>query len=177
MNNSDTELEEILQKLKNRIYAIALIHTQLHHQTSISTLNFKSYLNDLAEYILTSLGENPKILQTHLAFHDLSLHIDQVKTLGLIINECLTNSIKYAFPNNRDKRIDISLNFKENEYTLVIQDNGIGMPRGFNNIKKTGLYLIEQLCEEIDGVYTIDSDNGTRVVIIFPGVMLENTSS
>lgn len=174
--NPEAELEEVLQKLKSRIYAIALIHTQLHHQTNISTLNFKTYLEELAEYIITSLGENPDILHTHFDVNEFSLHIDHVKTLGLIINECLTNSIKYAFTANSEKRMDISLSLNKNKYMLVIQDNGKGLPKDIDTGKGSGLYLVEQLIEELDGVSTIDTDNGTKITIIFPGVMIENTS-
>jgi len=98
------------------------------------------------------------------------MDVSQAVPLGLILNEAITNSIKYAFPEGRNGIISISLsNATANHYLLSISDNGIGMPSHFNNKKpgSLGMSLIAGLSEDLDGNLSIDKDGGTTLKISF----------
>jgi two-component sensor histidine kinase len=88
---------------------------------------------------------------------------------GLIISELVSNSLKYAFPDGMMGEIFVSLRSKQDNYELIVSDNGIGLPNEFdiNNTKTLGLMLVNSLTEQIDGKITINRENGTRFSIIF----------
>jgi two-component sensor histidine kinase len=88
---------------------------------------------------------------------------------GLIISELVSNSLKYSFPDGMMGEIFVSLRSKQDNYELIISDNGIGLPNEFdiNNTKTLGLMLVNSLTEQIDGKITINRENGTRFSIIF----------
>lgn len=171
------EMQDVLIKLKNRIFAIALIHSQLHKQKDIYNIDFKTYLRELITYILTSLGEDSHIVSMNLPGEEIPLTIDQAKTLGLIINEGITNSIKHAFDSNgADKHIEISFFLRNGFYELVIRDNGKGITAKPGDNGNSGLFLMEQLCEELDGELSVRNDRGTVICITFPGENNEHTA-
>jgi len=95
------------------------------------------------------------------------LNIETVIPCGLIINELISNSFKYAFP-NRNGELKISLKSKEDNYELIISDNGIGFPEelDFKNTDSLGLQLVNTLTNQIDSKITLDSRYGTKFIII-----------
>jgi two-component sensor histidine kinase len=98
------------------------------------------------------------------------MDVSQAVPLGLILNEAITNSIKYAFPDNRSGIISISLsNTIENHYLLVISDNGVGVMQNFNFNKdgSLGMSLMKGLSEDLDGSFSIENDNGIKIKISF----------
>ena len=100
----------------------------------------------------------------------LELDVTQSVPLGLILNEAITNSIKYAFPDGRNAIIRISLSpFESNRWLLSISDNGIGIPPHVANRKpgSLGMSLIEGLAEDLDGTFSIENNNGTTIKIFF----------
>ena len=97
--------------------------------------------------------------------------------IGLIFNEAITNAIKYAFPNNEKGIVTISLKTNDNQnYTLIIQDNGIGLPDDFDpyNNPSLGIKLMHGLSADIDGKFLITNANGTKITLEF--VFNENES-
>lgn len=95
------------------------------------------------------------------------MNIETVIPCGLIINELISNSLKYAFP-NRNGELKISLKSKEDNYELIISDNGIGFPEelDFKNTDSLGLQLVNTLTNQIDSKITLDSRYGTKFIII-----------
>jgi two-component sensor histidine kinase len=90
--------------------------------------------------------------------------------LGLIINEIVSNSIKYAFPHDKTGKISINLKYYDDKYKLTISDNGIGFPENldFRNIESTlGLKLVNSLVKQLDGSIDLDTSQGTKFTIKF----------
>ena len=97
------------------------------------------------------------------------MNIETAIPCGLIINELISNSLKYAFPKGKNGKIHVSLKRQHNKYELTISDNGIGFPEDldFRNTKSLGLQLVNNLVEQIDGEITLDYSQGTKFTIIF----------
>lgn len=104
-----------------------------------------------------------------LEIEELELEVTQAIPLGLIINEAVTNAIKYAFPNNQNGLITVSLSStNDTQYLLTIQDNGIGIPVEADKVNTSfGMSLIKGLSEDLDGIFSIENHNGTLLKLSF----------
>ncbi len=154
-------LKEHFQSAQARIRAMALVHEKLYKK-DISKIFMDNYLNDLIEDIQASyeFGRNVKI---NTDIESLEINIDEAIKIGLLINEIITNSFKYAFPNGRDGEIKVEIKkIKTYSLEINISDNGIGLPEDFNERRKhsIGFQLLETLIDEMDGTYTLKSTPG-----------------
>ena len=104
-----------------------------------------------------------------LEIEKITLNMETAVPCGLIISEIVSNSLKYAFPNERKGEIYVSLKTVDDKYELIIRDNGIGLPEelDFNNLETLGLLLVNNLTEQIDGELTINRSPGTEFKIKF----------
>ncbi len=165
------ELKAILKEGQNRVKSMALIHQMLYQNQNLSTIPFQDYLEELSKLIEKSFGAASKKIEVSVNAQNITFDVDTAIPLGLIINELLSNSIKYAFENDdRGGQIDISLNRLENDhYNLTIKDNGKGMSDSFNfeTAKSLGLRLVKMLCTQIRAELKIESINGTQIEIKF----------
>ncbi|WP_229388599.1 PocR ligand-binding domain-containing protein [Methanosarcina sp. DH2] len=189
----DSEIIEAFRESQDRVISIALIHEELHEEEGTTdTLNFSLYLQRLVE----SLFQTYKFGNTDISLNlDLEENIffdmDTSVPLGMIVNELVSNSLKYAFPDKRTGEIQIELFSEEatseldtrgelfekgKRYSLIISDNGIGIPKQINleNTETLGLQLVNILVEQLDGQVELKRDNGTEFVISFGAEEKEN---
>jgi len=162
--------KEILQKLEDKIFAFALIHTLLHKSESVERIDFQEYIQEIARHLAKSYGEAEEILSFNFHSSHLVMDINYAENLGLIVNEVLTNALRHGFNNDQEKHIDISImETKQRYFTLKIQDNGVGMPEDIDmdSPKMSGLYVVRMLCKEIDGTLEFRKIKGTEVKIQF----------
>lgn len=156
------EVHKLINQNKLRIESIAMVHEILYESSSLERIDFKAYIQKLTKHILYTESENGNIEVT-LDIVPLRLNIEPMMQFGIIINELMTNSIKYAFEEGKGK-IDISLAKYEHKYKLTYKDNGIGLQgtkRGF------GSSLIEISVQQLDGELNIISQNGLVYEISF----------
>ncbi|WP_336518435.1 sensor histidine kinase [Pollutibacter soli] len=154
---------------QHRVHAMSLIHQKLYNSENLSFIDMSLYIRELVSYLSDSFNMGQRIL-FELRVDTLQLDVSQAVPLGLILNEAITNSIKYAFPNDREGVIKISLsNTYGNQYLLEISDNGIGIPSHLENKKdgSLGISLMAGLSEDLDGSFSIENSNGTAIRIIF----------
>jgi two-component system, sensor histidine kinase PdtaS len=152
----------------NRVQAMSIVHQKLSSDDRISRVHFSSYLSDLVDQLKSSY--DTRRVHFHIAAEPLVLDAGKAISLGLIVNEAVTNSIKYAFPLNRAGTVSISLHaVEENLWKLAIRDDGVGIPvdKPFPP-KSIGLTLIEGIARELDGEATVDSSDGFLVEVVFP---------
>lgn len=174
LNSQSAYLENdmALSAIKNsqhRIHSMSLIHQKLYNSENISTINMPNYIKELVEYLRESFSLGQRI-RFEVKVDPLELDVAHAVPLGLILNEAITNSIKYAFPEDRTGMIYITLETKaENEYLLTISDNGIGFDLNLSNAKTNsfGMSLIKGLTDDLDGKLTIENNNGTILKIEF----------
>ncbi|MDA8091132.1 MAG: PAS domain S-box protein [Nitrospiraceae bacterium] len=161
---------QMFNDTQNRIMSMAIVHEKLYKSKDLSNVNLKTYLNDLAGSLLESYKMSQKISLT-IAAEDILLCIDVITPLGLIINELMTNSLKYAFPDGRKGEIRIDAHLASNgEMEVHFADNGAGFPEGFDlrNAKSLGLRLVRSLAEmQLGGKIELKSNKGAEFVIWF----------
>jgi len=160
---SDTEeVHKLIAQNKLRIESIAMVHEILYESSDLESIDFETYMKKLTKHILYTESENGNIEVT-LDIITLRLNVELMMQFGIIINELMTNSIKYAFEEKRGE-IEISLTKHEHTYKLTYKDNGIGLQgakRGF------GSSLIEISVQQLDGELNIISQDGLVYEILF----------
>jgi two-component sensor histidine kinase/tetratricopeptide (TPR) repeat protein len=157
-----------LEVSRHRIHAMSLIHQRLYTTDNISVIDMPAYIRELINYMQDSFGTSRQI-RFEVDIMPLKLDIAHSVPLGLILNEAITNALKYAFPGERQGIIKISLNHQAlNRYLLTIADDGIGMPPDVDQkIGSLGMSLMKGLSEDLDGSLDILSENGTTISISF----------
>ncbi len=169
-NIEDPKLKDILQESQNRIHTMALIHENLYNHESLANIKFSSYIKSLSGNIARTYARQPANIKFDYQMDDAYLPIDTAIPCGLIINELISNSFKYAF--NGNPKGTIGIYFKElteNEYQLIVSDDGIGIPDKIDitKTKSLGMKILHKLVQQIDGILQSDFSNGTKFTITF----------
>jgi len=158
-----------IKNSQHRIHSMSLIHQKLYNSENISTINMPNYIKELVEYLKDSFTLGQRI-RFELKIDSLELDVAHAVPLGLILNEAITNSIKYAFPENRTGMIYVTLEgTSENKYLLTISDNGIGFDADISakKINSFGMSLIKGLSDDLDAKFSLENNNGTILKIEF----------
>jgi two-component sensor histidine kinase len=162
----DTKTKEAMTEGQNRVNSISIVHQKLYQGTNLGSIEMKDYFLNLSENILDSFGAENKVT-LNLAMEKLDLDIDTAVPLGLIINELLTNTIKYAFPADNKGTITIKLEKQNDQYLhLVVTDNGIGKS-GMTHGTGFGTQLVSLLTQQLNGTMKEESENGTTHIFDF----------
>ncbi len=170
-NAKDQQALEMFKESENRIKSMALIHEELYQSENIVRIDLADYIQRLTTHLSNSYGIKMGIVDISLHVDKVSLSIDKAIPCGLIINELVSNSLKYGFPNGAKGNISIKLvSENENHVTLTVQDSGIGLPTGFDyqNTDTLGLQLVNTLTRQLKGHIDFHSNHGTMVTITFP---------
>ncbi len=164
--NFESNPDTILSDTENRIYAMALIHEKIYGSNSLADVNIKEYVEALTESLLDMYWSN---ILFHSDMDSIDLNMEQAIPIGLIINELVTNTIKYAFPNDEEGNINISFKKEKNNYILIFKDDGVGLPEEFDidNLSNLGLIVVKNLTTQIGGKLTILDCKGTGFKIEF----------
>jgi two-component sensor histidine kinase len=161
-----------LREGQNRVHAMALIHQKLYQSDNLSLVNMAAYIREITEHLLESF-DCQDIVQMQLAVAPIKLEVTLATPLGLILNEALTNALKYAFPHQQSGTVMVELTeVGKGLLQLTIADDGIGFPLGLNleDNKTMGLTIIRGLSSQLDGTLRISQTPGVRVNIQFAAV-------
>jgi len=164
----DDKTLEIINESQNRIRSMSFIHESLYQTSNFSSINFKEYIENLLSNLVYSYQIGTKI-KIRKDIENIDLTLDQAIPCGLILNELITNSLKYAYDINEEGEVYISIKKIESKIEIIVQDFGVGLPQKFNieAADSLGLSLVHTLTEQIDGELTLKSDGGTKILIIF----------
>ncbi|WP_321421683.1 PAS domain S-box protein [uncultured Methanobacterium sp.] len=165
----DEKAKEIFRQIQTRAKSMALIHEKLYRSDNFKKINFGDYIRHLARDLFNSFLTYPERVELVMELEDLNLDINTAIPLGLILNELLTNSMKYAFPNGEYGTITIKFFKKDENYVMMVDDDGIGLPSDLD-VQKTdtlGLQLVKNLIGQIEGKMLVYRDDGTHVTITF----------
>ena len=169
------EIIEALRKSESRVRSMALIHEKLYQSDTLADIDFKTYITELAGHIQDHY--NGRVHGVSFRFDLEQVHLDVTRAVpcGIILNELITNGLKYAFPGHASGEITLSLRMHgDDEILLQYQDNGAGLPEEimeqFRSGKATtlGMELIAALTRQLNGKLDIARDDGTRIVLRFP---------
>jgi PAS domain S-box-containing protein len=166
----DDRVTEMLKDSQNRVRSMALVHEQLYQSKDLSNIDFAEYIQNLAHNLFQAYENHAEgvKLQTNIA--PCSMNIDTAVPCGLIINELVTNSIKYAFIGKTQGKIKIDFTLDNNRVcVLAVSDSGIGFPQDldYRNARTLGLRLVGSLVKQIRGKIELLETAGTTFKITF----------
>ena len=159
----------LLKECQNRIKSMAFIHESLYQSKNFESVNFSEYVTTLSKNLVHTYSINTKKIKLILTLDNLMLNLDTSIPCGLIINEIISNSLKYAFPDNRDGIIFVNLRVVNNKVNIEVGDNGVGIPDSVDikNTQTLGLQLVDTLVEQINGTIKLSRNKGTIFSIEF----------
>ena len=167
----EKRFSDMFKESQNRIEAMALVHERLYQSSDLANIDFGEYVKSFADTLAISYGAGSGNISINTQINDISFDLENAVPCGLIINELVSNSLKYAFPDDREGEIRITLDsINEEDLELIIKDNGIGLPENFdfNSIDTLGLDLTKTIVEhQLDGTIKIERAKGTAFHIIF----------
>jgi len=166
----DEETLRAMQEGQNRVRSMALVHEKFYQLDGISEIDFAEYIEKLCQYIFQTYPETARKVSLDVESDQIALDLDTAMPCGLLINEIVSNSLKYAFPNGQEGHILIKLKaLPENKIQITVKDNGVGIAdeHQLGNPSTLGLQLISALTSQLNGEVEMFSDNGTTFNITF----------
>ena len=167
LDNEDAVLA--IQNSQHRMHAMSLIHQKLYQSDNLSTIDMSWYIYELVAYIKECYSSEKKINFT-MSTEKVLLDVSQAVPMGLIVNEAINNTVKYAFPDDRRGEVVVSFkSIKDDFYELIISDNGIGLPENFDidETESLGMNLMRGLTDQLDGTFILENKNGLTIKITF----------
>jgi PAS domain S-box-containing protein len=163
----DPGVKQIMSETQNRVRAMSLVHEKLYRSESLSRIDFADYTRYLATQLFSFYGTDTRRVKLDFAMGTIMVDINTAVPLGLIMNELISNALKHAFPRGREGTISIGGGYEGDLITLVVRDDGVGIPAeiDWKNTTSLGLRLIISLTEQVDGTITLDPAKGTSFTI------------
>jgi PAS domain S-box-containing protein len=166
---NDEATLEILQESQNRIKSMSFIHETLYRTTDFSSIDFSEYIKSLSYNLIQSYRLQNCAVEFLPEIDKVSMSIDQSIPCGLIVNELVSNALKYAYKGRKKGKLIVELKEQDNQIHLRIADDGVGLPPNFKFEKNDslGVQLVYSLTEQLDGTIQVDSEKGTSFLITF----------
>ena len=166
----DEKAKEMLQNSMDRVSTMAKIHTMLYQSEDMSRVDFGGFIRDLSSRLRQSYGISGSPVGVNVNVSDVSLTIETSIPCGLILNELVSNALKHAFPEGKGGEVYISMKSEGDQFTLTVQDNGIGFSAAvdFQDPRSLGLELVSLLVRQVNGTIDLEVDGGTKFTITFP---------
>jgi two-component sensor histidine kinase len=165
----DKHTINILKECQNRIKTMAFIHESLYQNKDFSQINFSEYIVTLVKNLFYSFEANQQKIRANFDVEPILLNLDTSIPCGLIVNELVSNALKYAFSETKEGAIFVELKKENGKIKMLIADNGRGIPEEINykNTETLGLQLVNTLTEQINGTISMKQNKGTIFEIIF----------
>ena len=166
----DNHIKEALREGQSRVHTMAAVHEALHESDNLSEIDLQTYLNKVTSNIFQTYSIEPGKIRLINQVEPLPISINQASPLGLIINELVSNSLKYAYPDDRKGTITVGMKKHDDGFELTVMDDGVGMMEGIDwrNTNSLGLKLVRSLAEsQLDGSIELDNTKGTKFTVKF----------
>jgi len=178
LNSQSTYLDNdialtAIKESQHRMYSISLIHQMLYQSENLALIDMATYIEELANYLRSSFDLTGKV-NLNFDLTSIKMNVNQAIPVGLILNETITNAIKYAFDVKRDGNITISFYEDHPDHvTLLVIDDGPGFPSSFNleNCQSLGMNLIKGLTNQLEGSFDISRDDDMTCLTIAFGLV------
>ncbi len=166
---SDDQVLSVLRESQTRVRSMALIHEKLYQCEDLANINLEDYIRSLTSYLFNSYGVASHTVKLRVNVESAPLGIDRAIPCGLIINELVSNALKYAFPNGRRGEILVDL-LRNGDGTLIltVKDDGVGLPvdMDITDTPSLGLQLVNTLVKQLDGTIEVDSTAGAAFKMV-----------
>jgi PAS domain S-box-containing protein len=166
----DESVLEVLNESQNRIRSMALIHEKLYQSQDFAHIDFSDYLGKMTNHLLAVYRVDSERIQLRVEAKNIQLDVSRAIPCGLIINELVTNALKHAFPGDREGKILVRMDQKdEDKFELVVKDTGVGLPEGFDLSKAEtlGFQIVRDLVKQLSGSIEVRKGDGMEIVIRF----------
>ena len=162
----DPTAQDAIKESQNRVQSMAMLHQNLYQDDNLLGVEIKDYLGRLFDHLFASYDIDGRV-QLSKKIQDVNLDVDTVIPLALIVNELVSNALKYAFVDGRPGEIEVRLHENGQYLVLEVEDNGVGLPPAFNirNSGNFGYKLINILTEKLGAEWRVDGSNGTKVIM------------
>ncbi|MCD4797260.1 MAG: sensor histidine kinase [Candidatus Cloacimonetes bacterium] len=170
------EAKKLFTESDNRVVSMALAHKNLYEADDLVHINFKDYVGSILRHLFGTYANDSNAIKLNTNIEVDFVNISIALPCGLIINELVSNSLKYAFPKGNKGEINIALQIEDNDnYVLTVSDNGVGFPENIDirNTRTFGMQLVNILVDQLHSTVELDRENGTSVKISFKKVINE----
>ena len=177
---TDESVKLALKEGQNRIQSVALVHKMMYQSENVSKVNMQNYLEELLQVLELSYSNSQKHIQTRINAKDVDFDVTMAVPISLIVNEAVCNAYKHAFENKKSGNIEVAIiKEKERTYSLLIKDDGVGLPEEFDikKLKSIGFDLIHGLARQLKGKLTVNGTSGTEIKITFSSITKDGRSS
>jgi two-component sensor histidine kinase len=167
---SNPEISRMLEENQNRIQSMALLHEILYQSDDLAVVDFSKYLRRMVDHLFRSYGVDNRQIRLHTALDAVGLELDDALPSGLLISEVISNSLKHGFPEGRKGEVRIILRRESpTRVSLVVSDNGVGLPEhlDWTKSRSLGLRLVRVLAQQLRANLDIRSQGGTEVTLVF----------
>lgn len=167
--STDRSIEDILYEVQERIRSMALVHQRLYQSESLAKIDFAGYVEEMCHSLLTSFGNPGSRVRVDIEGGGVLLGVDEAVPAGMIVNELVTNSLKYAFPDDAEGRVVVRLENEDGRMAISVQDNGVGLPSEVEvaSSRSFGLMLVRLLTEQLRGTLELASGDGAGFTVRF----------
>jgi PAS domain S-box-containing protein len=169
-NINDAAAVGLLKECQNRIKTIAMVHEKMYQIGDLARVLIGDYLESLTHHIKHMYLTDPLSVSITINAKDIILPIDKAIPCALLVNELVSNSLKYAFPKQKSGLIEINMSCDtDGQYMLIVADNGIGLPANidYHKTKSLGMQLVTTFVNQLDGKIDLQRSQGTRFIIKF----------
>ncbi|HLW19405.1 MAG TPA: histidine kinase dimerization/phosphoacceptor domain -containing protein [Cyclobacteriaceae bacterium] len=158
-----------IQDSQNRVQAMALIHQKLYQAEGVARIPMKAYVEEVVDYLQDTYARSRRV-RFKLFIDPIELDVNLAVPVGLIINEAITNTFKYAFPAERSGAVRVSLLQKaDTRYELTVEDDGVGLPKGYDptQSRSLGMTLIQGFSAQLGAELSVEGSNGVKISLVF----------
>ena len=162
----DPKMLDILEESQNRISTMSFIHESLYQNSDFSSIGFAEYLKRLTENLIHSYSRVSTGVELESLLDDVHINLKQAIPCGLIVNELVSNSLKYAFVGREGGKIQLRVERKGAEIEIEVSDNGVGLPDDFDfeTNESLGVYLVQALTDQLDGTLVVDNNHSENTL-------------
>jgi two-component sensor histidine kinase len=160
----------VFKEAQRRVLSMALIHESLYRSPNLAQVNLAEYIETLCTHVFRSFGVDGAQIKLVTRLEPVALGLEQAVPCGLIVNELLSNALKYAFPSGRTGQITLTLSAPAGQVQLRVADNGVGLPPPMENVpaRPPGLGLVSMLAKQLKGEVVVERGEGAAFQLTFP---------
>jgi PAS domain S-box-containing protein len=166
----DAAVAALLKESQNRIRTMAIVHEKLYRSADLSHIDFSDYVESLSVHLFQFFAADPAQIRLRRETEAVPLDINNAIPCGLILNELISNALKYAFPDGREGEITVGFRRRPDaRLELFVRDNGVGLPAGLDirRAPTLGLQLVNLLTGQLDGTLELNRERGTELRVVF----------
>lgn len=164
----DASAKGVIKEAILRVQAMAFIHQNLYRDEAVNSVNMHEYIQILSDHLFKTYNIKPDKIQLHTQIESIQLHTDTAVPLGMILNELISNALKYAFKNREQGAIWVTLKKNSQELLLEVKDDGVGLPPDFDleRSHSFGYEVIQAMAQKLRARLNINSNGGTDVQLL-----------